>query len=410
MPSIRQHSNCPQIIQNEDQAIKNLAGALARLHGSVKITRESSGRQIYCACPDCINVKGREELTDRKLAINVDRYLRLGKYKDLSADHADFSGYCMRMGKVYKVSDLLKRYVPIQKRGFPEARIGVAEMQSKLCLIDDGRGNMIPDHPGEVVSLAELPEDHPAIVYLKKRGYNIEGLIKQFRAAFCVKEAPKDWNKGRGYRVVYEDFLDSPQNRIIFYGDMYGVQRGWQARVIDTVQDGVRYYLHPYTNQWFPAEHKVEGKWVALPHIIAARGKFDVSKYKTGFSVVRNELLMGLDAALAWNQAMRPGLLPLAILTEGALDAARFGPPGIALLGKHCSPAQLSVILNRFRLVVYAGQNDAPSRALGASILQQCGGKVRCISIYPPAGVKDFGDTTDALAQQSLNSAIMPVA
>ena len=405
MPSIHQHTNCPQIIRNEDQAIANLSNALARVHGPGKIMRESSGRQIYFPCPDCIKVKGREELADRKLAVNIDRYLRLGKYKELSADHADYSGYCMRMGRVYKVSDLL-RMTPIQQRGFPEARSGVVSSANKPCLIDDGRGNMIPDHPGEVVSLAELPENHPAIVYLKRRGYNIDGLIKQFRASFCLKEAPTDWSKGRGYRVVYEDFLDTPQNRIIFYGDMFGVQRGWQARVIDTVHEGIRYYLHPYTNQWMPAEHEVGKGWEALPHIIEARGKFNVSKYKTAFSASRNELLMGLDAALAWNQANRPGLPPLAILTEGALDAARFGPSGIALLGKHCSPGQMAVILSRFRFVVYAGQNDAPSRQLGESIQQQCGGKIGCVSIYPPAGFKDFGETTDDVAQQHLNSAI----
>lgn len=394
-------SDCPQIIQDEAQAIARLSSALGRLHGEVRPMRESSGLMLYVCCPDCLQVKGREELFDRKLAVNVDRYLRLGKFKTLSADHADYSGYCMRMSKIYKVSDLLKRYTPIQQRGFPEARVGVAEMQSKLCLIDDGRGNMIPDHPGDVVSLAELPEDHPAIVYLTKRGYSISGLIKQFRASFCFKEAPVDWSKGRGYRVVYDDFLDTPQNRIIFYGDMYGVQRGWQARVLDAVKDGTRYYLHPYTNQWMPAEHKVGNDWEPLPHILEARGKFNISKYKTAFSASRNEMLMGLDAALEWNKEQRAGKPKVAILAEGPLDAGRWGAPGIPLLGKHFSPTQMRLLAGAgFERIIYSGQNDTMSQKLGKDIELACLGKMQFAAIYPPKEFKDYGDMTTVAAFQ----------
>lgn len=155
-------SDCPQIIQDEERAIARIAEALGMIHGKVKPARETGGLQFYVACPDCLQEKGREELFDRKLAVNVERFLRLGDFRNLSADRSDCSGYCMRTKKIYKVTELL-RYEPIQQRGFPEARVGVGKVINMMCLIDDGRGNMIPDHPGEVIPVPQLPPDHPAV-------------------------------------------------------------------------------------------------------------------------------------------------------------------------------------------------------------------------------------------------------
>jgi len=385
----------PQIIQDEARAIDLLSTGLSKKHGEVKAMRESSGLQLYMACPDCLQLRGRVEMFDKKLAVNVERFLRLGKHKNLSLRHADYSGYCMREKKIFKVSELLKM-VCIHQRGFPEARINVGgNLHTKLCVISDEKGNTIPDHPGVVVPMTQLPADHVAVQYLTSRGYDIGKLYEQFRISFCTQEAPTDWNKSRGYRLIYDDFKDTPQNRIIFYADMLGVQRGWQARVIEKVENGVKFYLHPYSNQWFPAECKTpEGKWEALPHIKEERGKFDVSKYKTGFSVSRNEILMGLDAALKWNLTERPGLPRVVLVSEGPLDAGRFGPPGIPLLGKFFSDLHFRMLTCNFDSIIYAGQNDDASRDLGQKIELTCQNRIVVSSIYPPSDVKDFGDMT----------------
>ena len=91
----------PQIIQDEARAIDLLSTGLSKKHGEVKAMREASGLQLYMACPDCLQLRGRVEMFDKKLAVNVERFLRLGKHKNLSLRHSDYSGYCMRRQRLF---------------------------------------------------------------------------------------------------------------------------------------------------------------------------------------------------------------------------------------------------------------------------------------------------------------------
>jgi hypothetical protein len=317
--------------------------------------------------------------------------------------HSRPRGY-LRAGTYTPSAKPAKPAKPLQLRGVtwqervaeigrtPEESTDITPEAKTDCLIDDGRGNMIPDHPGEVIPVPQLPADHPAVQYLVNRGYDINRLYEQFRISFCTKEAPEDRNRSRFYREVYRDFKDTPQNRIIFYADMHGVHKGWQARVIDHVAGDRRYYLHPYTNSWMEAEYRGEdGKWHPLPEIVEAKGKFDVSKYKTAFSASRSEMLMGLGAAVKWNNQRRPGKPRVAIITQSPLEAGRFGPPGIALLNRYFSLPQFRPLAADFGSLIYAGKNDEVSRALGNDIQSACAGKIQFAPIYPPAEFMDFG-------------------
>jgi hypothetical protein len=302
------------------------------------------------ACPECPQRDGKKELASRHLAVNADRCLGTGKYAARVGQYsADYSGYCMKQAKGFEVS-ALKAMVPLKDRGWPDVPSTITRPAPGRCLIPDGKGNMIPDHPGEVIPLTELPEDHPAVQYLKSRRFDIQSLHTQFRVGFCVREAPENPEVDRYYKRLPCGFRDTPQNRIIFHADVKGVQRGWQARIIEQVIGDLKYYLHPYTNQWVAMEKKdaSTGKWEPLPHVAAEPVQWKPSKYKTAFSSERNQMLMGFDAAIRWNQLMKLPK-PLVMVTEGPLDAGRMGCGAVPLLGKFLSDAQANMLISKRR-------------------------------------------------------------
>ena len=275
--------------------VELLAKALSRIHGRVICRKEKNGLQLYIACPECLMKDGRKALNDRKLAVNADRRFGTGKYASRVGQYdTDFAGFCMKQSKGFNISDLLAM-PPLKDRGFPDVPSTVTKPSTGRCIIPDGKGNMIPDHPGEVVPLLELPAEHPAVRYLTNRRFDIARLHQQFRVSFCFREAPENPAMDRYYRKLPCGFRDTPQNRIIFYADVNGVQRGWQARIIEYVDGDIKYYLHPYANQWVSMNTKnhASGKWDAMPHVLTEPVSWNPSKYKTAFSSERNMMLMG---------------------------------------------------------------------------------------------------------------------
>ena len=385
--------------------VEMLAGALARIHGHVNIRREKGGLQIMMACPECLQRDGKKELSSRHLAVNAERNLGLGKWAmQVGQYNADYSGFCMKhsssTGKGMLVSDLMAM-VPLKERGYPDAPLGgITRPAPGKCIIPDDKGNMIPDHPGEVIPLLDLPSNHPAVEYLVNRRFDITALTVQFRVGYCVKEAPENGAVDRYYRRLPCGFRDTPQGRIIFYADVKGVQRGWQARIIERTIGDIKYYLHPYQNDWMPMEQRNSetGKFEPMPHVLKDTTlQWKPQKYKTAFSAERNQMLMGFDAATHWNQLMRL-TKKLVIVTEGPGDAGRYGSPGIPLLGKFLSDAQARMLIDHFDCVLYAGQNDEASRQLGNQIEIAMVGRVEYAAIYPPEGTKDVGDMTTKAA------------
>lgn len=374
--------------------VELLATGLSNIHGHVVVRRERGGLQLYMACPNCLQRDGKKELAKKHLSVNPERYLALGKWKQLQGTYnADASGYCMKESKIINVTDL-KSMVPLQRRGYPDAPTGVTKPAEGKCIIDDGKGNMIPDHPGQVVPITQLPADHPGVTYLVNRGYDLQRLWDQFRCSWCWQEAPENPEMDRFYRRLPCEFRDTPQNRIIFYADVNGVQRGWQARIIEHVAGDTKFFLHPYDNQWYPMEIKVNGKWVPNPpYTEGQRYQWNYSKYKTAFSSKRNEMLMGWDAAIA--QASR-WPVRLIIPSEGPLDAGRFGPGSVPLLGKYLSPDQARMIMTHFTHVLFAQQNDKVSEGLEREMSASFLGRVIYSPMKPPPSFKDFGEMSDA--------------
>lgn len=391
---------------NLPEGVRLLAEKIRRVHGDVHIAKEKNGFHIYFASPKCLELYGRGELQKRHCCINADKHLGLGVYKNRANYNRDAVGRCMKTATSYSVSQLL-RMPNLQARGITThgsqgGTINVVDTSASL--VPDGKGNMVPDRPGDTTSLIDLPADHPAIQYLTGRGYSIASLVNQFSASWCYCELPEDREKKRYYKKFVGGFRDTPQNRLCFFADIAGVRRGWQARYLEVKHEGAWYILHPYTNQWVVVKTKVRDAWVP----VIGYETLDLAKYKTAFGAKRNEIIMGIDAAIQWNTVHRPER-PIALVSEGPLDAGKIGPPGVACLGKSLSENQARLLATHFKKIVLIADNDKPGQeAKGKMLAQLSQFTTNVFSVDVPAPHKDIGDMSiadaSALIKTHLNT------
>jgi 5S rRNA maturation endonuclease (ribonuclease M5) len=178
------------------------------------------------------------------------------------------------------------------------------------------------------------------------------------------------------------------------------VQVGWQARIIDRVEDNIKYYLHPYRNNWVAAEQKnaETGKWEAIPGIEIELDGYTIqwkpSKYKTAFGMSRNETLMGVDAAVEFNNKL--GLKKhTAFIVEGPLDAGRIGPGAVALLGKYMSERHADLLVSKFKKLVVVADNDKAGKEMATRIKQLMSERLVDLKFVDiPDQYKDVGEMT----------------
>lgn len=335
------------------------ASAMARRHGSGRLAMEANGLHLYIPCPTCLEEKGARELDSRHMTINLDKYFCRNKFRRQPKHKADSSAICHKNpAHKFKVSDLMA-YEPIVDRGYDPQGLAVVSLEDD-SLVDDGKGNKVPRPPGKVISLVDLPEDHHARTYVEQRGFSCSDLVYQFDASYCFEEHPEqpaaNGSSGYGYRRLGGDWKDTPQGRIIFNIDIYGVRKGWQARIIDTVHEGWKFYWHPYRNEWEGMEYlDNDGNWVLREPYASMVPRWNPSKYRTAKGCHRNSALMGFDAAVRWNSDR--GDDSVVFVVEGPLDAARIGPPACAILGKTISYNQAK-LLRTFRRIVFVPDND----------------------------------------------------
>ena len=140
--------------------------------------------------------------------------------------------------------------------------------------------------PGRVIPLNELHPNHPVVLYLAGRGYDVQELTTVWGLGFCVASHFRMMRR-RVYIPIFRD----------------GVLVGWQGR--------------------WPAE--------------VDRRIQDVPKYYTMPGLRKNHLLYNYDVARQQ---------PLVVICEGCSDIWRVGPAGVALLGKTASREQLSLLVS----------------------------------------------------------------
>lgn len=349
-PSSRMQPDLLRQGVSDNKLIQTVADQLSAVHGTVVLRHEASGAHLYMACPRCLDAYGRRELKSKHLAFNVEKYLNIGRYADSFSpgkrESKKGKGYaqCMKEHGRYTFVELVNWKPTVVERGFETlSPVMVTDAGSSRYLVPDQNNVMIPDHPGKVISITNLPHTHPAMEYLESRDYDPVLLYQQFRASWCVEEAPEGKQYNRWYRSHPGGWKSTPKGRIIFYSMVHGVQLCWQGRYLEMEHESGRYVWHPYTEQW---ELRPEWEKGEEPH-----------KYLTATAALRNQQLCGYDAVCAASAA-RGDVNPVCVITEGPLDAARFPGHGLAVLGKSLSDYQALLVAARFRRAVIAFDAD----------------------------------------------------
>lgn len=348
----------------EHDRLMEVALKLAGIHGDVRLVSESRGIHAYMASPAALDQDGAKELNSRHLAVNLEKSLGIGKWRRAKGTYnRDKVGRCMKYGEAFSLSQLLSM-PPLQQRGYKTDGFRVTGNPRASLLFDDGSGRLLPHHPGDLIPLTELPGDHPAVGYVTRRGYDPVALVEQFGASFCVREPKIPTGEGKHFWFRSlpgpAGFRATPQGRIVFKESLQGSCYIWQARWIEKEEDGIVFYLHPGGNswereEWVPVKERTPEGWKLLQ---GDGNGFESVKYLTAPGSRRTEHVIGSDAALRWHRKMgnRPGST-WCVLVEGPLDAARIGPPALAILGKIPSKGQLERLVTMFDRCYYVPDN-----------------------------------------------------
>jgi hypothetical protein len=394
------------------------------------LSRETSGYHLYLPCPECLDTHGRRELADPKYAINLSMLAGLGdEFRDttkhswmpaaieerssLEKRREYGSGVCMRTRSSkrphrFPIEELLhmgtvtERHPDILTQATLSGSVGSAERE-EMWEEDPASKAMCPPPAGEMLPVTSLPEGHPAVVYLRSRGFDPAVIERQFRLSFCTKEYPYG-QKGIYYRKMPGGWKDTPQHRIIFHSLIDGAPLTWQARGIEkTSEDGLNLYrLHPYAGglyfyrdeddavhaatdggydgelqtvrdearggywvfQWSHTDTRSNpaAAWQPVPPFDEVRDgdlRFKPSKYRTAKYSSRH--LMGWDAAVE-RARNDPSDLKWCVLLEGPLDGARVGPGGIPLIGSSISEENAVKIASSFHIAFTGFDADKAGR------------------------------------------------
>lgn len=396
------------------EGVMSLARALSAKHGPVNITSEASGIHIYIPDPELLVTDGMKELASKHLAINAEKYLGEGRYSARGAtddeqrkqNKSDYIKYrrqgkevpcavSMKTRKTYSVSELL-RMLPLERRkeciGLQFKNVVNVGMVRKNLVYDEN-GNLVPDWVGKTTPLHDLPADHPAIIYLKERGFDPILLEMQMKACYCYEAQPEDPAKNRFYGKLPGGMRISPQGRIILSVLMDGVRWGYQSRLIDKKVNG-EYHVWGNDQQWHLIRYMGDDGTVheVFPPTEYFPKGFAPPKYLNAPGSERNKLLMGYDAAVGAMEG-RDKVNRFCVLCEGPLDAAKLGPPAIAILGKSLSDYQADALAKRFDVICTVMDRDAAGKQCLDNIRMRMRARGRRVLDVPvPDGYKDAGD------------------
>lgn len=396
--------------------VTRLAEKLAELHGPVSISNQSSGWHIAMADPQLLEEDGVKEFASKHLTINAEKYYLAGRYNYRVNDTAEnralarkysregvgpFEVPCassMKTGRRYRVGDLLDRtiYPPVEKR-FPKfAHISKDSMtvSSSKNLVSDRNGNMVPAWVGQTVPLTALPGGHPAIEYLRDRGFDPARLEAQFEACYCTEAAPESRATGVYYSRLPGGMKNSPKGRIVFSVLMNGSRWGYQSRYIDKRVGGKHLFWNG--DEWVTVSEEFDdGSSVNyFPPDDSFPNGFRPHKYINAIGGSRNRWLMGFDAAVDFNKGRDPRDM-FCILVEGPLDAGKLGPPAIAIMGKAFSRLQAEAIASVFKRgrICVIPDNDAAGEQGRLKIHSLLSG-LNVVDVRADSSVKDVGSLT----------------
>lgn len=313
---------------------ENMKSILQEKFGAVKVTRGCNGPEFLTKCPFC----GRSE----KLSVNpVKRVYHCW--------HCDSSG---------TMTSLLGMNVSLSSAAIEASTPPKTQKTIYPPSFD----------PTQIIPLTSLPEDNPAIVYLKSRGFDPNELDKDFAFRYCAK--------GRMFPHVPFD----ASNTIVI--PIYAENNflGWQARLL----------YNPKA---------VSEEVLSLMGYSARKDSGELKrppKYLTSPGLNKKEMLYNIDWAKQYDTV---------VVTEGVFDCIRVGRQGVATLGKLVSDYQKKLLISLWKTVVLLLDPDATEtqQALVKDLTVPGGPKIVPVTLD---GYKDAGECPRDELWRQINKAI----
>jgi hypothetical protein len=181
--------------------------------------------------------------------------------------------------------------------------------------------NVVP--PGELITLNELDDQHPARRYLARRKRDIAELTEVYGVRYC-------WS-GKLFAQLY-----NTTNTLIFPIWFNGQIVGWQSRLL--------YDPDKLTDEECALQNLAkdeDGDWVKPP------------KYWTSPGLPKGRILYNYDWARQGN---------LVVLTEGVFDSIAIGRCAVASLGKDIADNQIELLRLYWDLVILMLDPDAADK------------------------------------------------
>lgn len=400
--------------------VMSLANDLAKIHGPVRIADESSGYHIYIADPELLLQRGARELDLSRglhLSVNAEKYIAcfpMTKYPNYHGRYDVRTNPCpqtqylwdkfgskgrsyscassMKTKKKYNV-DVLLRMTPISRRRKDFATVvpKITNGPSRKLQVLDEHGVLVPEWVDHTIPPFALDDDHPAVQYLVKRGFDPYLIWEQFGVVYCDKAKPEDRSVGRLYSRLPGGMRQCAQGRLVIPIMMNGSRTGYQSRLIDKTENG-KYMVWSDKEEWIVVREMMPDGTMKehFPPSTWHPEGFAPHKYLNARGSSRNKLLFGFDQAVEFNKS-RERKDRFCVLCEGPLDAAKMGPPAIALLGKNLSSFQAEELLKQFSVICTCMDQDTAGGECFASIAKHLPGRVG-IDVTVPDGHKDAGE------------------
>lgn len=188
------------------------------IHPGRYITRSANWGEYYCVnCPFCDD-------TGHKLWINH----MYGAATDSETGRRTdtFLAVC------YKNDCVRSRRQQFEDLVFGPGRPVVGRMPIAAGVCPDATATTEP--PGEIVSLKDLPEFHPAVEYLQSRNFDAAALAERYGIGVCVSPPQK-------YEIM--------RGRIYIPAYMNGQLMAWQGRVVSPPDAKPKYYTQGHKSR-----------------------------------------------------------------------------------------------------------------------------------------------------------------
>ena len=282
--------------------VRRLEAQLRRKYGTrFRKGKGKNGLEYKICCPFCLQNVGKE---DRKYKL----------YLNPEIDRAN----CFRCGHKGRVSDLFKDMRLSADQPF--VRLPAEALPTDIPM------------PGALHALGELPNDHPALNYLRGRGLRPTVLDQFYGVRYC--------SEGREFGGIF-----NTSNTIVFPIWMGGRLVGWQSRLLYT------------------PDKLTEEECGALGYRMDEDGKYiRPPKYFTAPGMDKGRVLFNYDAARQSE---------VVVICEGPTDAIATGPCAVATLGKGVSEQQARLMKAYWKMAVTLldpGDADKESRALQGAL------------------------------------------